>query len=66
MLDTDAEALVRPAQDDGTLRRAIKVSLADGFALATARVQRASIASFDERVKRAAGTNGIQLAPALG
>ena len=84
-----AEALVRPAQDDATLRiavraieamgialvaptpaiardaarlRALNVSLADGFAVATARARAASIASFDQRVLRALRTLGVESA----
>ena len=81
-----AEALVRPAQEEATLRaarhaidvlgirpvtatatigvaaarhRSLGVSLADGFALATAEAHSATIASFDERVRRAAGRMGL-------
>lgn len=75
-----AEALVRPAEDERTLRaavdaiaslgirtsspdagvarlaarrRALGVSLADGFAIATAERLGAELASFDRRVRRA-------------
>ena len=81
-----AEALVRPAEDDRTLRaavdalaalkvrlvapsasvarnaariRSLGVSLADGFALATAQERSASLASFDRRVQRAMKNLGI-------
>lgn len=84
-----AETLVRPAENDDTLRAAIEalsalgirlvaptpaiardaarhqgqnVSLADGFAIATARSQGASLASFDLRVRRALPQIGVQLA----
>lgn len=84
-----AEALVRPAEDERTLRRAVdaiaalgirliapspeiargaarnralSISLADGFALATAQAHGATIASFDRRVRRAAGQLGVELA----
>lgn len=88
-----AETLVRPAEDESTLRaavtaidglgvqlspptpaiardaarlRGLNISLADGFALATARAHDASVASFDRRVRRALRSARIQLAPALG
>lgn len=41
------------------------VSLADGFALATAVARDAGVASFDKRVRRALGPVGLQLCPAL-
>jgi predicted nucleic acid-binding protein len=83
-----AETLVRPAEDEDTLRlamdalatlgvrliaptpaiavnaarhRALNISLADGFALATAQAQRADVASFDQRVRRALPKVGLQL-----
>jgi predicted nucleic acid-binding protein len=76
-----AEALVKPAEDEATLRRVVEaiatlrihvhqpdsaigrdaarlrglnISLADGFALATARRLGASLASYDSRVRAAA------------
>lgn len=84
-----AETLVRPAQDDATLRVAVRaieamgialvpptpaiardaarlrrlsISLADGFAVATARARAASIASFDQRVLQALRTLGVESA----
>jgi predicted nucleic acid-binding protein len=84
-----AEALVRPAEDEATLRRAVdaiaalgirllaptpeiargaarnralSISLADGFALATAQARDAALASFDRRVRRAARGLGVELA----
>ena len=84
-----AEVLVRPAESDVALRRAIdaidalgieliaptpgiardaarlrgsNISLADGFALATARAHGATIASFDRRVRRALRSAGTALA----
>jgi predicted nucleic acid-binding protein len=87
-----AEALVRPAQDEHTLRaavdaiaslgirlyapdaalarnaarcRALGVSLADGFAVATAERVGADLASFDRRVRRTLGPAGPSLSPAL-
>jgi predicted nucleic acid-binding protein len=83
-----AESLVRPAEDEGTLRAAVDaiaslrirvlppdaavarhaarlrglgISLADGFALATARAQDATVASFDKRVRRALHPAGLEL-----
>jgi predicted nucleic acid-binding protein len=87
-----AEALVRPAADERTLRTAVDaigalgirlvapsaliarhaallrgsgVSLPDGFALATAQAERASLASFDRRVQRALPRAEIELAVGL-
>lgn len=87
-----AEALVRPAADEASLRAAVRaidalgielvaptpaigreaaelrglgISLADGFALATARARAASLASFDRRVRRALKAAGIEPAPRL-
>lgn len=87
-----AEALVRPAQDEGTLRaavnamaalgirlvaptpaiardaarhRGLNISLADGFALATARARSAAVASFDRRVRRAASELALDPAAQL-
>ncbi len=51
---------------DAARLRALNISLADGFALATARAHGATLASFDRRVRRAAPLAGIELAPALG
>jgi predicted nucleic acid-binding protein len=42
---------------------ALNISLADGFALATARAQGAALASFDRRVRRAVKSAGLDLAP---
>lgn len=88
-----AETLVRPAEDETSLRaavdalsalgiqlvpptpviardaarhRALNISLADGFALATARAQRATLATFDRRVRRALPKAGLALASQLG
>lgn len=87
-----AESLVRPAQDEQSLRTAIKaisslqirvippdvviardaarhrglgISLADGFALATADAQAATVASFDRRVRRALRPAGLRLCSSL-
>ena len=45
--------------------RGTAISLAAGFALATARSQQATVASFDRRVRRALRGAGIALAPEL-
>lgn len=87
-----AETLVRPAEDENTLRmardalttlgirlvpptraiavdaarhRALNISLADGFALATAQAHDAHVASFDRRVRRVLPKVGLDLAPQL-
>lgn len=87
-----AEALVRPAEEDRTMRaaidaiaslgirlqapdaalarsaargRALGISLADGFALATAERASAHLATFDKRVRRALAPAGLSLSPAL-
>jgi predicted nucleic acid-binding protein len=87
-----AETLVRPAEDDRTLRAAIdaiatlgvelvaptpaiardaaryctlNVSLADGFAMATAKAHEATLATFDRRVRRALLKTEIVLNAAL-
>ena len=87
-----AESLVRPAQDEQSLRVAIKaiaslqigvvppdaaiardaarhrglgISLADGFALATAEARAATVASFDRRVRRALRPAGLRLCSSL-
>lgn len=84
-----AETLVRPAEDERTLRaavdamsalgirlvaptaaiardaarhRGLNISLADGFAIATAQARTASVASFDMRVRRALPMIGVGLA----
>lgn len=88
-----AETLVRPAQEDATLRLAVRaieamgiilvaptpviardaarmrglnVSLADGFAIATARARAASLASFDQRVLRSLPGLGVDSTPRPG
>jgi predicted nucleic acid-binding protein len=87
-----AETLVRPAEDERTLRTAIdaiatlgielvaptptiardaaryrtlNVSLADGFAMATAKAHETTLATFDRRVRRALLKAGIVLDAAL-
>jgi predicted nucleic acid-binding protein len=87
-----AEALVRPAADERTLRatvdaiavlgirlvapsppvardaarhRRLAISSADGFAIATAQAHRASVATFDRRVRRALAKLDVELACVL-
>lgn len=50
---------------DAARHRAKNISLADGFAIATAHARGASLASFDLRVRRALPAAGVQLAPEL-
>jgi predicted nucleic acid-binding protein len=84
-----AEVLVRPAEDEDTLRRAtnaisalgiklvaptatmarqaaqhrrLNISLADGFAMATAQDADAALATFDRRVRRALPLVGLTAA----
>jgi predicted nucleic acid-binding protein len=51
---------------DAARHRALNISLADGFALATAQAHRASLATFDRRVRRALPRTGLKLASQLG
>jgi predicted nucleic acid-binding protein len=51
---------------DAAVARALGVSLADGFALATARAHSAQVGTFDKRVRRAARRAGAELAPGFG
>lgn len=50
---------------DAARYRALNISLADGFALATAQVHDAHLASFDRRVRRALLKLGLELTPHL-
>jgi len=50
---------------DAARHRGLNISLADGFAIATAQAREASVASFDARVRRALRTTGIELATGL-
>jgi predicted nucleic acid-binding protein len=50
---------------DAARRRALGISLADGFALATAERAKAHLATFDKRVRRALAPAGLTLSPAL-
>jgi predicted nucleic acid-binding protein len=53
------------ARDAARLRAHHSISLADGFAMATARAHRTSLATFDKRVRRALRSIGIDLIPEL-
>jgi predicted nucleic acid-binding protein len=50
---------------DAARHRGLNISLADGFALATAQARSAYVASFDRRVRRAVAKVGLELAPQL-
>jgi predicted nucleic acid-binding protein len=50
---------------DAARHRALNISLADGFALATAQAHKASIATFDRRVRRALPKVELELASQL-
>jgi predicted nucleic acid-binding protein len=50
---------------DAARHRALRISLADGFALATAQAHQASVVSFDRRVRRALPRVGLELAACL-
>jgi predicted nucleic acid-binding protein len=50
---------------DAARHRGLNVSLADGFALATAEAHSATVASFDRRVRRAMSQLGLEPAAAL-
>lgn len=70
-VDAIASLGVRLHVPDATLarnaarRRALGISLADGFALATAERANAQLATFDKRVRRALAPAGLSLSPAL-
>lgn len=51
---------------DAARHRALNISLADGFALATARAHSATVATFDRRVRRAMDTLGVEAPTELG
>ena len=67
-IDTIGIQLIAPtaaiARDAARLRES-NISLADGFALATARAHDASVATFDRHVRRALAGARIDLATAL-
>jgi predicted nucleic acid-binding protein len=50
---------------DAARHRGLSISLADGFAIATAQARHASLASFDLRVRRALALVGVDLTPQL-
>lgn len=50
---------------DAARLRALGISLADGFAIATARAHDAGVATFDQWVRRAIASAGVELVPAL-
>jgi predicted nucleic acid-binding protein len=53
------------ARDAARLRASYTISLADGFAMATARADQSTLATFDRRVRRALRPASIDLAPQL-
>jgi predicted nucleic acid-binding protein len=70
-VDAIASLGIRTLAPDASLareaarHRALGISLADGFALATAARSGADVATFDRRVRRALGSVGLRLSPAL-
>jgi len=54
-----------PIARDAARHRGHAISLADGFAIATAQAHGASVATFDRRVRRAVRRLGVALAPGL-
>lgn len=54
-----------PVARDAARHRHLGISLADGFAIATAQAHDASVATFDRRVRRALRGLGVPLAPQL-
>jgi predicted nucleic acid-binding protein len=54
-----------PLAREAARLRAHKISLADGFALATARAHGAWLATYDRRVRRALTVARVDLAPAV-
>jgi predicted nucleic acid-binding protein len=54
-----------PIAVNAARHRGLNISMADGFALATAQAQEAHLASFDRRVRRALPKVGLELAPQL-
>jgi hypothetical protein len=61
-LGTQLRAPTPAIARDAARLRALNISPADGFALATARAHNASLASFDRRVSRATSSAGLELA----
>jgi len=61
-------ALIAPSPSvarEAARLRGLNISLADGFALATAQARTAHVATFDRRVQRALGAAGLELAPGI-
>lgn len=54
-----------PIAVNAARHRALGISLADGFALATAQARSAHVASFDRGVRRAIPMVGLELAPQI-
>lgn len=54
-----------PMARDAARHRGLAVSLADGFAIATAQAHGAAVATFDRRVRRALRKLGLTLSPHL-
>jgi len=54
-----------PVAREAARLRGLNISLADGFALATAKAHNASVATFDRRVRRSLGAAGVELAAHL-
>jgi len=54
-----------PIARDAARLRGLNISLADGFALATARAHDAWVATFDERVRRSLRDADLELAPSV-
>jgi predicted nucleic acid-binding protein len=64
-IDAMGIALVAPTPPiarEAARLRGLNMSLADGFAVATARTHAASLATFDIRVRRSLGLAGVELA----
>ena len=70
-VDAVASLRIRVVAPDATIarnaarHRGLGISLADGFALATAAAHSASVASFDKRVRRALRPAGLHLCKPL-
>jgi predicted nucleic acid-binding protein len=67
-LDTLDIELIAPTPAiaiDAARHRSLNISLADGFALATAQARSATLATFDRRVRRSLPQVGLELAPGM-
>ena len=62
-LGIELVAPTRVIARDAAALRGGGISLADGFAIATARARGTGVASFDKRVRRAVRRLGVELAP---